>query len=72
MIPTLIIWFLHAPFTLAGTVCDLLIPLVLSVLILVLSAVLGWVLALISGKLKHKNIITVFVCSTAVLASFTH
>ncbi len=61
MIPTLIIWFIHAPFSPLGTVCAVLIPLVLSVFVLVLSAVLGWVVALISGKLKHKNIITVII-----------
>lgn len=69
MIPALIVWFLNAPFSAVGTVCAVLIPLVLSVLILVLSAVLGWVLALIAGRLKHKNILTVFI-SLAFIAVY--
>ena len=60
MVPTVIVWFLQAPFSVVGTLCVVLIPFVLSVFVLVLSAVLGWVIALIAGKLKHKNIITVF------------
>lgn len=69
IIPALIVWFLTAPFSGIGTVCAALIPLVLSVLILVLSAVLGWVVALIAGNLKHKNVITVFV-SLAFIAGY--
>jgi len=61
MIPTVIVWFLKAPFSGSGTVCVLLIPVVLSVLILTLSAILGWAVALIAGKLKHKNIVIVIV-----------
>lgn len=61
MIPTLIIWFVTAPFSVTGTVNALLIPLVLSFFILVLSAVLGLAVALIAGRMKHKNILIVFV-----------
>ena len=69
MVPTVIVWFLNAPFSVIGTVCVVLIPFVLSVFVLVLSAVLGWVVALIAGKLKHKNIITVFI-SIAFIAAY--
>ena len=69
MVPTVIVWFLNAPFSILGTVCVVLIPFVLSVFVLVLSAVLGWVVALIAGKLKHKNIITVFI-SIAFIAAY--
>lgn len=69
IIPTMLVWFLTAPFSLIGAVCIILIPLVLSVFVLVLSAVLGWVVALIAGKLKHKNIITVFI-SLAFIAAY--
>lgn len=61
MIPTILIWFRKAPFSLVGTVCIALIPFVLSVFVLVLSAVIGWVVALIAGKLRRKNIITVII-----------
>lgn len=59
MIPTLIVWFLHGNVNVVGAICTLLIPIVLSVLVLVLSAVLGWVVALISQRLKYKNIMVV-------------
>lgn len=61
MIPTILVWFMKAPFSLVGAVCVMLIPFMLSIFVLVLSAVLGWVVALIAGKLKHKNIVTVFI-----------
>ncbi len=70
MIPTMIIRFAAAPVSVAGTIHILLIPLVLSLLILVLSAVLGWVVALITAKVKHKNIITVIVSLTFIAAYY--
>ena len=64
MIPTLIAWFLTVNIGAAGILCTLLIPLVLSVLILVFSALLGWVVALLSDKLKHKNVVVVLLSLT--------
>lgn len=61
MVPTIIIWFMVAEVSAAGIVFSGLIPFVLSVLVLVLSAVLGWVVALVAGKMKHKSIVTVVV-----------
>ena len=61
MVPTAIVWFMSTRFSPVGAICVILIPFVLSVFVLVLSALLGWVVALISGRLKHKNIITVFI-----------
>lgn len=69
MVPTVIVWFMKAPFSLVGAVCVVLIPFILSIFVLVLSAVLGFVVALISGKLKHKNIITVLL-SLAFIAAY--
>lgn len=69
LIPTMLVWFLTAPFSAIGTICVILIPFVLSVFVLVLSAVLGWVVALIAGRLKHKNLITVFI-SLAFIAAY--
>lgn len=60
MIPTVIAYFLAAPVNAAGIVCTLLIPWVLSVFVLILSAVLGWVVALVGSRLKNKNIVVVF------------
>lgn len=70
MVPTVIVWFINAPFSPIGAVCVILIPFILSVFVLVLSAVLGWVVALISGKLKHKNIITVFISLVFIAAYY--
>ena len=70
MIPTVIIWLIEAPFSIAGTIHVLLIPMVLSLFILVLSAILGWVVALIVTKVKHKNIITVFISLLFIVAYY--
>lgn len=59
MIPTLIVWFRTAAPGAAGIIFTLLIPLLLSVLALVFSALLGWLVALVSNKLKHKNVVVV-------------
>lgn len=69
MIPTMIIWFLIAPLTLLGTIHVLLIPVVLSLLVLVFSAALGWVVAVVVTKVKHKNMISV-VLSLAFMAAY--
>lgn len=70
MIPTVLIWLVNAPFSIVGTIHVLLIPLVLSLLILVLSSILGWVVALIATKVKHKNIITVLVSLVFIAAYY--
>ena len=70
MIPTVVIWLMNAPFSMVGTIHVLLIPLVLSLLILVLSAILGWVVALIAVRVKHKNIITVLVSLVFIAAYY--
>lgn len=70
MIPTLIVWFLTAQVNIAGVICSLFIPLILSILVLVLSAVLGWVVALISGKLKHKSIVVVILSLAFIVAYY--
>lgn len=69
MIPTLIVYYLNAPLSALGVIFSLLAPFVLSVLVLTLSCVLGWVVALISSRLRHKSLITV-VLSLAFLAAY--
>ena len=59
MIPTLIVYFIFSQPNAAGVIFSILIPLILSVVVLTLSCILGWVVAKISTKIKHKNIITV-------------
>lgn len=70
MLPVMLIWLIKAPLTLCGTINVLLIPLVLSVLVLVLSAVLGWVVALVLTRVKHKNVITVVVSLLFIVAYY--
>lgn len=70
MIPTVAIWFAKAPFSLMGTVHALLIPLVLSLLVLVLSAILGWAVARIAGRVKHRNLLTVLLSLVFIAAYY--
>lgn len=70
MIPTLIVWFLTVNIKAAGILCTLLIPFVLSVLVLVFSALLGWLVALISDKLKHKNVVVVLLSLIFIAAYY--
>ena len=69
MIPTVIVYFMAAQPSALGVIFTLLIPLVLSILILTLSCLLGWVVALVSGKLKNKNVIVVLL-SLAFIAAY--
>ena len=69
MIPTVIVYLIDAPVNALGIIFTLLIPLVLLILVLTLSCLLGWVVALVSGKLKNKNIIVVFL-SLAFIAAY--
>ena len=54
MIPALISWFMAG-----GSAWALLIPILLSILILTLSCFFGWIVALVSSKLKNNKILTV-------------
>ena len=60
MIPAVLVYFLRADVGAAAVIFTLLIPLVLAILVLTLSAVLGWLVAVISSRLKNKNVIVVF------------
>lgn len=59
MLPVLVKYFMIAKPGVFTVLCSVLVTLVLSVFVLTLSAVLGWVVALISTKTKHKSIVTV-------------
>ena len=69
MVPALIIWFIYADLTVLGVIFSLLIPFVLSVFVLTLSCVLGWVVALVSSRIKNKSFITV-ILSLAFIAAY--
>jgi len=59
MVPALIVYFRYAEWNLAGAVFSVLIPFVLSLFVLTLACALGYLIALINSKLKHKNVVTV-------------
>ena len=52
-----------------GAMVSLLLPLLLSLFVLCLSCVLGWLVAQVSGRLKNRKIITVLLC-LAFLAGY--
>lgn len=69
MVPTILVYFMELPVHVLGAFFTLLIPVILAVLVLTLSAVLGWVVALISSRLKNKNVIVV-ILSLVFLAAY--
>ncbi|MBQ9764708.1 MAG: hypothetical protein IJW18_00760 [Lachnospiraceae bacterium] len=69
MIPAIIVLFVNVSLSLPAIIFSILIPIVLSILILTLSCILGWLVALVSSKLKSKNIITV-ILSLAFIAAY--
>lgn len=69
MIPAVLVLFLNVKLPWWGYVFSILVTLMLSILILTLSCVLGFVVALIGSKLKNKTIVTVFL-SLAFFAAY--
>ncbi len=59
MIPVLIKYYMVAKPDGITVLCSILVTLILSIFVLTLSAVLGWGVAFISIKTKHKSMITV-------------
>lgn len=59
MVPALIKYYMVAKPGFVAVTCSLLVTFLISVFILVLSAVLGWVVALISSAAKYKSFLTV-------------
>ncbi len=60
-VPTMIVYWLHAPLTFFTVFGPLVMFAVISVIVMILSCGLGWVVAKISLKLKNKSFVTVFV-----------
>lgn len=69
MIPSVIVYFINADVNILGIIFTLLIPFVMSVFVLTLSCILGWVVAWVSSKLKNQKIITVII-SLAFIAGY--
>ena len=60
-IPTLIVYWLIAGATVQNVICGIILFLIVTAIVLILSCVLGWVVAKISLKLKNKSFITVLI-----------
>lgn len=69
MLPALIAWFIYGNVSPLGILFCIIIPFVLSFLILTFSCLLGWVIALFSGKFKNENAISVII-SLAFIAVY--
>ncbi len=67
--PAIIVYWITAGVTLPAVLGGFLITLFISVFVLTISCVLGWMVAKISQNLKHKSLITVFV-SLAVIGAY--
>ena len=61
LLPTVIVYWIVNGLTAGKLVCGLLFMLMVTVIVLLLSCVLGWVVAKISLKLKNKSFITVLI-----------
>lgn len=61
LLPTIIVYWIVGGLSAAKVVCGLLFMLLVTVIVLLLSCILGWVVAKISLKLKNKSFITVLI-----------
>ena len=68
-LPSIIAYWVVAPVTALSVICPILVMLLLGFFVLTLTCALGWVVALISSKLKNKSFITV-ILSLAFLAAY--
>ena len=69
IVPGVIVYWITAPVTAGTIVGGVLMVLIVSVIVMVLSCLLGWVVARISLKLKNKSFITV-ILSLLFLAAY--
>ena len=66
ILPALIVYWVIGSSTLSAILCGLALFLVISFAVLILSCLLGWVVAKISVKLKNKSIITVLIALACI------
>lgn len=59
MIPVLVKYYISVSLEPAAVICSIVVTLEISIVVMVISAVLGWAVAFISTKTKHKSLITV-------------
>ncbi len=70
MVPTIIVYFLNVKLSFLSVLFTLLIPFVLSFLVLTLSCILGFAVAAVSARMKHKNLITMVLSLGFLVAYF--
>ena len=70
LIPALIVYWVTVGITFSRLVCGLLLFVIVTVFILLLSCVLGWVVAKISVRLKNRSFVTVFIALLFVAAYY--
>ena len=61
MLPTLIVWWIIAGATVQNVICGIVLFLIVTMIVLMLSCVLGWIVAKASLKLKNKSFVTVLI-----------
>lgn len=61
MIPTLIIYFINGKPSFASVICSIILYFLITVFVLFLSCILGYLVAKLTTKLKNKSIITVVI-----------
>ena len=59
LVPALVVWLLLAPVSLSGILVFLLANVLLPLPTLALSILLGWLLAQVSSRLRHKNLLII-------------
>ena len=70
LLPTLIVYWTTAGGPAARVICGILLLLIVSFLVLILSCLLGWVVARISVRLKNKSFITVLAALVFIAAYY--
>ena len=66
MLPTLIVYWIIAGATVANIICDIILFLIVTAIVLILSCLLGWVVAKVSLKLKNKSFIVVLIALVCI------
>lgn len=66
MLPTLIVYWIIAGATVANVICGIILFLIVTVIVLILSCLRGWVVAKVSLKLKNKSFIVVVIALAGI------
>ena len=70
MLPAGIIWCVYQPVTAVGVLFFILSILLLPLMALALSSLVGWLLALVSSRIRNKNLVTMILSLAFLMAYF--